>query len=143
PVDKPRPSQMTGAGGVCQVDIDVSLVSELRSLAQSKGRTLYVTLLAAYVILLARLSCQKDIVVGTPVRGRELPEFEPLMGFFVNVLPLRVDVRPDGDLESWLASLHAAVVEGFAPTDVPFDHLGHELRVARDPSQTLNYQATF
>jgi acyl carrier protein len=143
PLDHARPEQMSGRGGFYQFNLPGELTQTLRDQAQRKKRTLYVTLLAAYVLALHRWSRQQDFVVGTPVRGREQPELEPLMGFFVNMLPMPMHVDPTVRIEDWLAQVRDNVVESFSSPDVPFDHLVRQLKPPRDPSRPPLHQVTF
>ena len=98
PLDRPRPANMSGRGGSHQFNLNAQATQALHEASRRHGRTIYVTLLAAYALLLQRLTGQDDFVVGTPVRGREHSALEPLMGFFVNMLPMRMrfDARHHG-----------------------------------------------
>lgn len=143
PAARPRPREMSGRGGFHQFNLPRELTLRLRAQAQARGRTLYVTLFAAYALMLGRLAGRPDFVVGTPVRGREQVELEPLMGFFVNMLPMRVTIDPDTRLDAWLDALHAKVVASFASADVPFDSLVRALTVPRDVSRPPVHQVSF
>ncbi|MBL8344484.1 MAG: amino acid adenylation domain-containing protein [Rubrivivax sp.] len=135
PLDHPRPPVMSGRGGSFQFNLPKDVTDTLRGEAQRHGRTLYVTLLAAYALELYRTTAQADFVIGTPVRGREQPVLEPLMGFFVNMLPLRMRFGDDLPMQQWLAQVQSQVVDSFSFPDVPFDHLVRQLDVPRDPSR--------
>ncbi|MCW7537502.1 amino acid adenylation domain-containing protein [Aquabacterium sp. A7-Y] len=143
PIDRPRPPAMSGRGGSHHHYLSRDLTDQLHALAQRHGRTLYVALLAAYSALLHRMTGQTDLVVGTPVRGREQPELEGLMGFFVNALPLRLRPAAELGFGEWMRRVHEVVVDAFAYPDVPFEHLVHTLKVPRDPSRPLIYQVMF
>ncbi|MCH8178516.1 MAG: amino acid adenylation domain-containing protein [Proteobacteria bacterium] len=143
PIDHPRPAVMSGRGGSFQFNLAKDVTDALRAQAQQHGRTLYITLLAAYALALHRVSHQDDFVIGTPVRGREQPALEHLMGFFVNMLPLRMRPRPDMALDDWLRAVHRMVVDAFSYPDVPFDHLVHEMQVPRDRSRPPIHQVSF
>ncbi|RZL00050.1 MAG: hypothetical protein EOP36_17220, partial [Rubrivivax sp.] len=134
---------MSGRGGSFQFNLAKDVTDALRAQAQQQGRTLYITLLAAYALALHRVSQQDDFVIGTPVRGREQPALEPLMGFFVNMLPLRMRPQADMSLPSWLAAVHRQVVDAFSFPDVPFDHLVQALQVPRDLSRPPVHQVSF
>ena len=142
-LDRPRPPFMSGRGGSFQFNLAKDVTDALRGQAQQQGRTLYITLLAAYALALHRVSQQDDFVIGTPVRGREQPALEPLMGFFVNMLPLRMQPQAGMSLSSWLASVHRKVVDAFSFPDVPFDHLVQALQVPRDLSRPPIHQVSF
>ena len=143
PIDHPRPPVMSGRGGSFQFNLAKDITDALRAQAQQNGRTLYITLLAAYALALHRVSKQDDFVIGTPVRGREQPALEHLMGFFVNMLPLRMQPRADMTLADWLAAVHRQVVDAFSYPDVPFDHLVHVMQVPRDRSRPPIHQVSF
>ncbi len=143
PLDHPRPAIMSGRGGSFQFNLAKDVTDALRAQAQQQGRTLYITLLAAYALALHRVSKQSDFVIGTPVRGREQPALEHLMGFFVNMLPLRMRPTDDMTLPAWLGAVHRQVVDAFSYPDVPFDHLVHVMQVPRDRSRPPIHQASF
>ena len=82
-------------------------------------------------------------MVGVPVRGRDMAELEPIMGFFVNVLPLRIRVAEDATFVQLLEEVRDCVLDAFKYPDVPFDHLVRELNVPRDRSRFPLYQAMF
>jgi len=143
PLDRPRPAVMSGRGGSFQFNLAKDVTDALRAQAQQHGRTLYVTLLAAFALGLHRVSKQDDFVIGTPVRGREQPALEHLMGFFVNMLPLRMRPSPSMTLQDWLAAVYRQVVDAFSYPDVPFDHLVHVMQVPRDRSRPPIHQVSF
>ncbi|MDE1999200.1 MAG: amino acid adenylation domain-containing protein, partial [Burkholderiales bacterium] len=143
PLDRPRPAVMSGRGDSVMFNLGSRVTRALREQAQRSGRTLYVTLLSAYTLALHQISQQRDFVVGTPVRGREQPGLEPLMGFFVNMLPMRMQIDPDQTLPSWMDQVHRMVVESFSYPEVPFEHLVRELNVPRDSSYSPIYQVSF
>ena len=92
PTDHPRPAQQDFAGGFAELMLDEQLTAGLKDLSRRHGTTLYMTLLAGWAVLLARLSGQQDVVIGTPVANRGRAEIENLIGFFVNTLALRLDL---------------------------------------------------
>ena len=143
PLDRPRPPLMSGRGASHRHLLPRELADRLHAFARQRGKTLYVVLLAAYGLLLHRMTGQSDFVVGTPVRGREQPELEPVMGFFVNALPLRLRPAPDLSFSRWLDDVHDVVTNALAYPEVPFEHLVRELNVPRDPSRPVLYQSMF
>ena len=143
PLDRPRPAVMSGRGDCIQFNLGSQVTRALRAQAQRGGRTLYVTLLSAFTLALHQISQQRDFVVGTPVRGREQPGLEPLMGFFVNMLPMRMQIDPEQRMGAWLDQVHHMVVESFSYPEVPFEHLVRELKVPRDSSYSPIYQVSF
>ncbi|MDO9235408.1 MAG: amino acid adenylation domain-containing protein [Aquabacterium sp.] len=143
PLDRARPAVMSGRGDCIQFNLGSKVTRALREQAQCSGRTLYVTLLSAYALVLHQISQQKDFVVGTPVRGREQAGLEPLMGFFVNMLPMRMQIEPAQRMNAWMDQVHRMVVESFSYPEVPFEHLVRELKVPRDSSYSPIYQVSF
>ena len=97
PIDRPRPAVQTYSGAVYCFTITRELSERLKELSRRQDATLFMTLLAAFKALLARYTRQRDIVVGTPIAGRNHPDIENLIGFFVNTLALRTDLHPPGD----------------------------------------------
>ena len=92
PSDRVRPQQQSYAGASHRIVLDADLSGKLKALSQRHGATLYMTLMSSWAVLLARLSGQYDIVIGSPVAGRNRMELEPLIGFFVNTLAIRFHV---------------------------------------------------
>ncbi|MCR6626923.1 MAG: amino acid adenylation domain-containing protein [Pseudoxanthomonas sp.] len=143
PEDKPRPARASGVGGTGWVHVDSTTTSALRNVGGRVGATLFMTLLAAYYVLLHRLSGQDDVVVGMPFRNRPSDALEKVMGFFVNVLPLRRRLDPSMPFLRLVEEVKAGLVEALDHPDVPFEHLMQQLNVARDPSRSPIYQALF
>ena len=143
PVDRPRPAQQSGRGAARWFGVSRPVVEGLRRVSNAGGSTLYMTLLTAWALMLARLSGQNEVIVGTPVRGRNWPEVERLMGFFVNALPLRLAVEPRASFTDNLARIRAEVVEALGHQDAPFEVLVRELGISRDESRFPIYQSFF
>jgi amino acid adenylation domain-containing protein len=143
PTDHPRPARMSGAGATEWIRLPGTRVQAVRALGQRGEATPFMVLLTAYCILLSRLSGQREVVVGTPVRGRDAAELEPIMGFFVNALPLRVQVDPRASFLDVLQLVRGVVLDAFASPDVPFETLVQSLKLPRDDSRPAIYQAMF
>ena len=142
--EKPeQKAQASGTGGTDWVRVDRATADGLRQVGSSVGATLFMTLLAAYYVLLHRLSGQSEVVVGLPVRNRSSEALERVMGFFVNVLPLRMKIDPAQPFLALVEQVREAVSAALAVPDVPFEHLVRELGIARDPSRSPLYQALF
>src|SRR3712207_629247 len=92
PTDRPRPRVQTHRGALCDFALDEGLTARLKDLARAEGATPYATLLAAFAALLARYTGQDDLLIGTPMAGRGRADFEHMVGYLVNVLPLRADL---------------------------------------------------
>src|SRR5690606_23190449 len=143
PEDRPRPARASGIGGTDWVHVDAATTTALREVGAAAGATLFMTLLAAYYVLLHRLGGQRDLVVGLPFRNRPTEALEKVMGFFVNMLPLRRRLDPAMPFLQLVQEVRAGVVEAFEYPDVPFERLVRELRLPRDPSRSPVYQAVF
>ncbi|MBW8852702.1 MAG: AMP-binding protein, partial [Xanthomonadales bacterium] len=148
PTDLPRPATQTGDGATAWLRVPEATASALRLLAQREGTTLFTVLLSAWALLLHQATGQRDLLIGTPMRGRNLPELEPVMGFFVNALPLRLTLDPGGAFRELLRRTRAETVEAFGCQDVPFEHLVRVLSgsadgIRRDTSRFPLYQAFF
>ena len=143
PEDRIRPKHASGQGATEWVQVDRSTADALRRVGNATGATLFMTLLAAYFVLLHRLGGQQQLVVGLPVRNRAEEALERIMGFFVNVLPLKLRVDPALPFDAFLAQVRQAVVEAFAWQEVPFEALVRALRLPRDLSRSPVYQALF
>ncbi len=143
PEDLPRPLVASGKGSTEWVQVGRATADKLREIGAQANATLFMTLLAAYYVLLHRLSGQDALVVGLPVRNRSTESLEKVMGFFVNALPLKQRIDPAMPFAALLAQVRAAVIESFAYPDVPFDELIRELKIPRDQSRSPLYQALF
>ncbi|MCP4655431.1 MAG: amino acid adenylation domain-containing protein, partial [bacterium] len=148
PTDRPRPAQQTFRGAAEGLALPAALGQDLRELARQHGTTVFMTLLAAFQLLLGRASRQRDFAVGSPVANRNRAEIEALVGFFVNTLVLRAELRGYGQPgEPTFAELAARVREvalgAYAHQDLPFEQLVEELRPQRDLSHSPLFQVMF
>ena len=140
PTDFPRPAAQTYEGGALRRRVAAPVVERLRELSQRQGATLFMTLLAAFKVLLARYSGERDICVGTPVANRNHAAVESLIGFFVNTLTLRTRVRAEESFRELLARVREVCLGAYAHQDVPFEKLVEELHPARDLSHAPLFQ---
>ncbi len=140
PTDRPRPAEQTYAGATVSFQIRPETVAALERLARAEGATLFMTLLTSFAVLLSRHSGQDEVVIGTPVAGRRDARTEGLIGFFVNMLPLRVDLRGQPLVREALRRVREVSLEAQAHQDVPFEKLVDELHVRRDTSRTPIFQ---
>lgn len=122
--------------------LPVDEVEGLHALARRHGTTLFVVLLAAWAAELAAIGDVDALVLGLPVRGRERPELLPVMGCFVNAVPLRLQLRPQ-PLGDWLAEVHAALAAALGHAELPLDALLPELRRAGADPQRALFQTLF
>ena len=143
PTDRPRPPLMTFNGSFEPVRIDHELTQKLNALSREQGVTLFMTLISAFYTLLHRYTGQSDICVGTPVANRARPEFEKLIGCFVNSLALRVQLEDDPSFLQLLSRVQDVTLAGYSHQDLPFERLVDALGVARDKSHSPLFQVMF
>ncbi|MFF2012621.1 amino acid adenylation domain-containing protein [Streptomyces sp. NPDC058195] len=143
PTDRPRPAVQGFNGGSVPVGLPPALIGELSALAGRHGATPYMALLAVFGILLHRYSGQDDLVVGVPTALRGQAEVEPLIGYFVNTLPIRADLSGEPDFESVLVRVRDACLGAYAHQDVPFELIVAGLGTARDLSRPPVFQVSF
>ncbi|MEV4290411.1 amino acid adenylation domain-containing protein [Nonomuraea bangladeshensis] len=143
PTDRPRPAVRGHAGAEHHLALPAGLTGALEALARRRGATLFMVLLAGLKAVLSRYAGQHDVVVGTPVAGRELPEFEPLLGMFVNTLVLRTDLGGDPEFGELLERVRETVLDALDHAEAPFDRLVEALQPVRDTSRTPLYQVGF
>ena len=148
--DRPRRGRLDEAGRRRQAAVSFRLPSEvtlaLERLGIESGATLYMTLLAAFMTLLHRLTGQRKIVVGTPIAGRHHPDVEPLIGFFVNTLVLRGDLSTSSgrlSFRRFLGRVKALCLEAYEHQDLPFEKLVQALDPERDLTRSPLFQVMF
>jgi amino acid adenylation domain-containing protein len=143
PTDHPRPAVKTFNGAAMSLNLPRSLSEELKSLSRREGVTLFISLLAAFQVLLQRYSGEEDIAVGTPVAHRTRAETEELIGFFVNTLVLRTDVSGNPTFREVVQGVKDTALGAYAHQDVPFEKLVEELAPERNLSVTPLFQVMF
>ncbi|HEY0737985.1 MAG TPA: amino acid adenylation domain-containing protein [Herpetosiphonaceae bacterium] len=143
PTDYPRPAIQTTEGRHYSVMLPNQLRQELEALSRREGVTLFVVLLAAFQILLMRYSGQDDVVVGTPVAGRNRAELEALIGFFVNTLVIRTDVSGNPTFHEVLQRVRQVTSEAYAHQDVPFEYLVETIAPDRELNRHPLFQVLF
>ncbi|HET7461859.1 MAG TPA: amino acid adenylation domain-containing protein, partial [Longimicrobium sp.] len=143
PTDHPRPAKQDFAGASVDVELDEALTAALRTLSQRHGTTLFMTLLAGWAAVLARLSGQDDVVIGTPSANRGRAEVEELIGFFVNTLPVRVDLSDGPGVGELLQRVKTRALEAQRNQDIPFEQVVERVRPARSLAYTPLFQAMF
>ncbi|CAM3324100.1 non-ribosomal peptide synthetase [Xenorhabdus nematophila] len=139
PTDRPRSPEQSYAGDYIPIHLNAELLSALKALEQRQGTTLFMTLLAGWSIVLARLSGQNDIVIGTPVANRPYSELEGLIGFFVNTLPLRVELENCHTVAELLTHIREQALAIYAHQELPFEQLVEILQ----PNRSLSYNPIF
>ena len=140
PADRPRPAVQTYRGASRSLGVPKELTEQLRALCREQGVTLFMLLLATFKVLLYRYSGQTDIVVGTPVAGRNLSELQGLVGFFANTLALRSRVSAGMSFRDLLRQVRQASVDAYVHQDVPFEKLVEELAPERAATYTPIFQ---
>ncbi|WP_412538001.1 amino acid adenylation domain-containing protein [Longispora sp. K20-0274] len=143
PTDHPRPATQTFDGDWHLFHIDAALAEDVGRLARKHGSTLFMALLAAYQVLLARHAGQEDFAVGSSSAGRGRPELEGMVGMFVNMLPLRAQLAGDPTFVDLLDRTRQLVLDAFDHADVPFERLVTALGVPRSVSRSPVFQAMF
>jgi acyl-CoA synthetase (AMP-forming)/AMP-acid ligase II len=127
PTDHPRPKIPRFRGANVPFELGAAPISALRQLTRQAGCTLFMTLLAAWQILLGRYSGRDDLVVGTPIANRAHQDIEGLIGFFVNTLALRADLSGNPSFLAFLAQARQTTLEAYEHQDLPFEYLAKEL----------------
>ncbi len=143
PIDWPRRAVQSSKGSVEAVVISNELTTRLKLLGQRESASLFMTLLAAFQVLLFRCSGQSDVVVGSAVSGRKLLELESVVGLFVNALPLRIDLSGNPPFQRVLSQVREMVLEAHQNQDIPFETLVKELRPPRDLGRNPLFQVFF
>ena len=140
PTDRPRPSQQDYRGAFVRFDLGTELTGKLRELSRAHGTTLFTTLLAAWAVLLGRLSGDDDVAIGTPVANRGRAEIEGLIGFFVNTLVLRLDLSGAPSVGSFLDRVKEQALAAQDRQDVPFEQVVEALAPPRSLAHAPLFQ---
>jgi amino acid adenylation domain-containing protein len=143
PTDYPRPALQSTKGAVAQFKIDKTQTEKLNQLSKQQGTTLFMTMLAAFKVLLYRYTGQTDITVGTPTAGRQQKEVEDLIGFFINTLALRTELNEEAGFTDNLKKVKDTAMEAFANQDVPFEKIVEQVVTERDLSRSPLFQVMF
>ncbi|HLL45477.1 MAG TPA: amino acid adenylation domain-containing protein, partial [Longimicrobiaceae bacterium] len=143
PADHPRPAVQSYRGAHEWLEIPLATLERLRALGRGEGATLYMTLLGAFQVLLARYAGSDDVVVGSPIAGRTRAETEGLIGFFVNTLVLRTDLSGDPGFRAVLRQVRETTLGAYEHQDVPFERLVEELHPERSLGHSPLFQVLF
>src|SRR6185369_16196287 len=143
PNDRPRPPVQTYHGASRSFKLGADLTERLNTLSRGHGVTLFMTLLAAFQLLLSRYTGQEDILVGSPTTGRTKPELAGLIGYFVNPVVLRADLSGELTFETLLSQVRQTVLAAFEHQEYPFNLLVERLQPQRDLSRTPLFQILF
>ncbi len=139
PTDRPRPPLQSQRGARRWLTVPRETAGALAAGSRRRGVTLYMTLLAAFAVLLQRLSGEDDLVLGTPIANRVRRELEELIGFFANTLALRIDTSGDLPFEALAGRVRQAALGAYAHQDLPFEKLVEELQ----PERSLGHAPVF
>ncbi|MEM7353574.1 MAG: amino acid adenylation domain-containing protein, partial [Acidobacteriota bacterium] len=142
PTDRPRGPQDQARGDWLALRLPAPLHSALVELSRRQGVTLFMTLLAAFDVLLARLSAQRDVVIGTPIANRTDEATESMIGFFVNTLVLRNEVGTDSTFDQLLRQIRHTTLEAYAHQQLPFEKLVEALQPTRNLHHTPLFQVS-
>ena len=143
PTDQPRPVTPTLGAASVGFALDALLTARLKAISQAAGTTLYTTLLAAFAVLLARYSQQEELVIGSPAANRERQEVEPLIGFFVNTMALRITLAGNPSFRTLLADVRQRVLDAVGNLNLPFEQLVEALQPDRHLNLNPLFQAMF
>src|SRR5262249_10110726 len=143
PLDRPRPVVPTSQGSLVRLEMPLSLLDSVEAIARAEEATPFVVLLAAFEVLAKRYSGQSDIVIGTPISNRTPPERDNLIGFFLNSLPIRVNVDEGSSFLELLRQVRKVSFDAFAHQDLPFEKLVEEVAPERSLSHSPIFQVVF
>ncbi|MDA0638053.1 amino acid adenylation domain-containing protein [Nonomuraea sp. MCN248] len=143
PTDRPRPPERTYAGAAHPFSLGPEAAAGLARLGREHRATPYMVMLAALAALLGRYAGVEDVAVGSPVAGRQVPELDGVIGCFVNMLTMRVDLTGDPAFAELLDRVRDAVLDAFAHQDLPFEQLVSELDLPRDVSRSPLFGVMF
>ncbi|MFB8280461.1 non-ribosomal peptide synthetase [Nocardia colli] len=142
PTDRSRPPVRSFCGGTVPFELPTSTVTAMTALARAEGATRFMVLLAAYQLTLARWIGQPDVVVGCPVPNRTRPETELLIGFFTNLLPLRLVIDERETFRETLGRVRDTMFDAYDHQELSFDQLVRKISPIRTPSYAPLIQAT-
>ncbi|RVW00084.1 non-ribosomal peptide synthetase, partial [Rhodococcus xishaensis] len=143
PADHPRPAQQSYAGATVAAEVDADTHRALVELGRARGASSFMVMHAVLSVLLARLSRSQDIVVGTPIAGRGQAALDDLVGMFVNMLTLRVQVDPAESFTDLLGRVREVDLDAYAHDDLPFERLVEVLNPVRSASRHPLFQVGF
>ncbi|MEA3013360.1 MAG: hypothetical protein QOD42_1905 [Sphingomonadales bacterium] len=143
PSDRPRPARSSFLGGTHLVSLDPDTSRTLKAIGASRGCTLFVTGLSLFAALLQRYSATDDLVIGTPIAMRDKPEYEPLVGFFLNTLALRIRLGGAPTFRDLLERVREEFFNAFAHKDLPFEMLVAEMKTRRSANANPIFQVMF
>ncbi|GAA5207395.1 amino acid adenylation domain-containing protein [Streptomyces thinghirensis] len=141
--DYRRPGTKSYQGSSVEVNVPAAVLDQLKRVSKERGGTLYLTLLSAFATLLGARTDDRELAIGSPVTNRPRPELERLVGYFINVLVIRLDVRPEQAFDELLAQAQQVTAAAHEHKDVPFADLVEALAPERDPAHSPLFQVMF
>ena len=139
--DHPRPELRTMRGAHYPVVFSEQISQALKDFSRQEGATLFMTMMAGFHALLRRCTGQNDVLIGTPIAGRSRVELEPLIGFFVNMIPIRTSFSSDPTFRELVRQVRESSFAAYMHQDLPFDRLVEELQPKRAPGRNPIFQA--
>ena len=143
PLDKARPAEQTYSGDSMSTVIGTELTSKVHVLCDQEAVTPFMLLETAFACLMQRYSQQDDIVIGSPIANRNHTQIEPLIGFFVNTLPLRHHIGPDKSFSDLLKESKKSILDAYDHQDLPFELLVDHLQPQRSLTHSPLFQVMF
>lgn len=143
PIAYPRPKVRSTKGDSVHLCLDKSQIEKILEFAHNNNVTNYMVLLSAAFILLWKYSGQEDIIIGSPVNGRQFPEWEKIIGMFVHTLPIRANVKKKQSYSDFLKAIKKTCLAVFAHQEFPADELADSLALHRNPSRNLYFDVAF
>ncbi|MEQ1964010.1 amino acid adenylation domain-containing protein [Xenorhabdus khoisanae] len=143
PTDRRRPEQQSLVGASVPIELSAELTTALKRFSQQQGVTLFMTLLSAWAAVLSRLSGQEDIVIGAPSANRGHCDIEPLIGFFVNTLALRIDLSNSPSVADLIIRVREQALKAQYHQDLPFEQVVEITQPPRRLSHTPLFQVVF
>ncbi|WP_422771354.1 amino acid adenylation domain-containing protein [Plantactinospora sp. WMMC1484] len=143
PGDRPHPAVPSYRAAAVPVRLPAPVVVELRRLADQRRATLFMVTFAVYQLLIGRYTGRDAFVVGCPSVGRPGSDFEDMVGFFVNTLPMRADLSGDPSFAGLVERVRDTATSAYAHQDLPFERLAEHLAPARDLNRNPVVQIWF
>ena len=143
PTKGSRPTRQSYNGNNYLFELDETLTNSIMNVAKQNAVTPYMLLLGIYYILLSKYSSQQDIVIGTPVVGRNTEDLQGIIGMFVNSLPLRIKTDSTQNFNVFLEHLKSYCLDAYSHQDYPFNELVNELGLKRDISRNPIFDTMF
>jgi len=143
PLDRPRPAERGNAGAMYQLRLAPGTVQKAQACALRTGSTPFMVLLAVYALVLSRWSGQDEVVIGCPVGNRDRSETQGLVGFFVDTMPLRINLHGDPDLAELIRRIRTTCLEAFEHQQAPFERIVQAVRPERALNKAPLFQTMF